>query len=106
MSTAVQSTTKPVLPALLPSTAGKLVPHALPGAAVVRFFGTDPAVGFSSLEVAQQRAKYGPNSIQSIRLRPAWRLLIDQFASVVIALLAVATFIAWATGDVIEATAI
>ncbi len=106
MSTAVQTTTNPILPPLQGSTDGKLVPHALPVEAVVHFFGADPALGLSSLEVAQLRTRYGPNSIQSIRPRPAWRLLIDQFASVVIALLAVAALIAWATGDVIEATAI
>ena len=106
MSTAIQSTTGPILPPLLRSTAGKLVPHSLPVEAVVHFFGIDPALGLSSLEVAQQQAQYGSNSIQSIRPRPAWRLLVDQFASVVIALLAVAALVAWATSDVIEATAI
>ena len=106
MSTAIQSTTKPMLSPPLRSTAGTLLPHALPAEAVSHFFGLDPALGLSSLEVAQHRAQYGPNSIQSIRPRPAWRLLVDQFASVVIALLAVAALIAWATGDVIEATAI
>ena len=106
MSTAIQSTTKPILPPLLRSTAEKLVPHSLPLETVVHFFGIDPTLGLSSLEVAQHQAQYGPNSIQSIRPRPAWRLLVDQFASVVIALLAVAAFVAWATGDVIEATAI
>jgi len=66
----------------------------------------NPAVGLTSFEVAERRTKYGSNSIQSIRPRPAWRLLIDQFASVVIALLAAAALVAWATSDVIEATAI
>jgi len=106
MSTAIQSTTGPILPPLLRSTAGKLVPHSLPVEAVVHFFGIDPALGLSSLEVAQHQAQYGSNSIQSIRPRPAWRVLVDQFASVVIALLAVAALVAWATSDVIEATAI
>ena len=72
----------------------------------MHFFGIDPKLGLSHLELLKQQARYGPNSIQSIRPRPAWRLLVDQFASVVIALLAVAALIAWATGDVIEATAI
>ncbi len=106
MSTAIQSTTKPILPPMLRSTAEKLVAHSLPVEAVVHFFGIDPTLGLSSLEVAEHRAQYGPNSIQSIRPRPAWRLLVDQFASIVIALLAVAALVAWATGDVIEATAI
>jgi Ca2+-transporting ATPase len=49
---------------------------------------------------------YGANSIQSVRPRPAWRILIDQFASIVIALLAVAATVSWITGDVMEAIAI
>ena len=105
MSTAIQSTTRTVLPPLLRSTAGKL-PHALSVETVVHSFGIDPAMGLSSIRFAEHQAHYGPNSIQSIRPRPAWRLLVDQFASVVIALLAVAALIAWATGDVIEAAAI
>ena len=106
MCTAVQPTTKPILSQPPRSTAEKLVPHALPVEAVVHSFGIDPVLGLSTVEVAKQQAQYGLNSIQSIRPRLAWRLLVDQFASVVIALLAVAALVAWATGDVIEATAI
>lgn len=53
-----------------------------------------------------RRARYGANAIQSVRPRPAWRVLIDQFTSIVIALLAAAAAVSWATGDVIEAIAI
>jgi Ca2+-transporting ATPase len=106
MCTAVQSTTKPILSPPLPSTAGELAPHALPVEAVVHSFGIDPALGLSTVEVAKQQAQYGLNNIQSIRPRPAWRLLVDQFASVVIALLAAAALVAWVTSDMIEAIAI
>jgi len=68
--------------------------------------GIDPALGLSTGEVAKQQAQYGLNSIQSIRPRPAWRLLVDQFASVVIALLAAAALVAWVSSDMIEAIAI
>ena len=40
------------------------------------------------------------------RLVRAWRVLVDQFASIVIALLAIAAAIAWAMGDGAEAIAI
>ncbi|HYJ84818.1 MAG TPA: HAD-IC family P-type ATPase, partial [Pyrinomonadaceae bacterium] len=58
------------------------------------------------LEVNQRHLLYGPNALQKIRPRPAWRLLVDQFTSIVIALLAVAAAVAWVTGDVLEAIAI
>jgi Ca2+-transporting ATPase len=106
MSVATQSTPKSTLPPLERSAAGELLAHSLPALAVAHNLAVNTAVGLSSSEVAERRTKYGFNSIQSIRPRPAWRLLVDQFASVVIALLAVAALVAWATSDVIEATAI
>ena len=81
-------------------------PHSLDAALVIQALNVNPSVGLSLSEVPQRRMQFGANSIQSMRPRPAWRLLMDQFASVVIALLAVAAFISWLTSDVIEAVAI
>ncbi|HEU4875223.1 MAG TPA: HAD-IC family P-type ATPase [Pyrinomonadaceae bacterium] len=106
MSVATQSKPKKTFPPLARSGAGELVSHSLPALAVAYTLAVNPAAGLTSFEVAERRRKYGSNSIQSIRPRPAWRLLIDQFASVVIALLAVAALVAWAASDVIQATAI
>jgi len=106
MSVATQSTPKSTFPPLERSGAGELASHSLPALTVAHSLAVNQAVGLTSFEAAERRTKYGSNSIQSIRPRPAWRLLIDQFASVVIALLAVAALVAWATSDVIEATAI
>lgn len=106
MSAASQPTVKPILPQVEQPSAGKLVPHALSAGAVTRLLGVDPAVGLSHLQVVEHRAKFGPNSIQSIRPRPVWRLLVDQFASIVIALLGAAALVAWLTSDAIEAIAI
>ncbi len=80
--------------------------HALDATAVVTKLGVDPARGLATAEVSRRRLRYGPNALQEIRPRPAWRILIDQFASIVIALLAVAAAVAWVTGDVLEALAI
>jgi len=66
----------------------------------------DPQSGLSTTEVTERRARSGPNALQTIHARPAWRVLVDQFASIVIALLAIAAAIAWAMGDGAEATAI
>ncbi len=66
----------------------------------------DPARGLATSEVNKRQLRYGPNAIQEIRPRPAWRLLVDQFASIVIALLAVAAAVAWITGEALEAIAI
>ena len=66
----------------------------------------EPAYGLSTPEVNERRATHGRNALQQVKPRPAWRVFVDQFASIVIALLAVAAFISWSTGDTAEAIAI
>ena len=80
--------------------------HAQEAAAVAASLAVDPARGLASSDVDERRLTLGANAIQTILPRPAWRLLVDQFTSLVIGLLAVAAAVAWATGDHLEATAI
>src|ERR1700752_498860 len=80
--------------------------HALEAQAVSASLKTDPNLGLTTSEVIERQHLYGRNVLQQIQPRPAWRVLIDQFASIVIALLAVAAVISWATGDRAEAIAI
>jgi Ca2+-transporting ATPase len=80
--------------------------HAVDPQFVPRLLTVDPKVGLTPAQVSQRQLQYGRNTIQRIQPRPAWRVLIDQFANVVIALLVVAAAIAWATGDAAEAIAI
>jgi Ca2+-transporting ATPase len=81
-------------------------PHAMAAAAVANSFGVDPASGLSSAEVEQRRTRYGANALQTAQSRAAWRILLGQFKSLVVALLAVAAIVAGLTGDVLEAVAI
>ena len=106
MSAATQPTIAPIIPPLKQSSGGKFFPYSHTTHDVTSFFGVDPDYGLSSVAVTKQRSQYGSNTIQTVRPRPAWRLLADQFASIVIALLGVAALVAWATSDVIEAIAI
>lgn len=80
--------------------------HAVDAAAVSTELSTNPSNGLTALEVKQRQLRYGSNAVIKIRPRPAWRLLVDQFTSIVIALLAVAALVSWITGDVLEAIAI
>jgi Ca2+-transporting ATPase len=84
----------------------RLAPHAIEAAAVAKNLQVDPASGLSSAEAAQRRTRYGANALQTAHSRPAWRLLLDQLKSLVVALLAAAAIVAGLTGDVIEAVAI
>lgn len=81
-------------------------PHATSAASIAESLGVDPKPGLNSSDIGERRARYGANTLQSIRPRPAWRILIEQFASLVIALLAFAALVALATGDVVDAMAI
>jgi P-type Ca2+ transporter type 2C len=80
--------------------------HALEPEAASLLLNVNPSVGLTSFDVSERQLRYGRNALQKIRPRPAWRVLIDQFASIVIALLAIAAGISWATGDSAEAIAI
>lgn len=81
-------------------------PHALDAATVTRLLDVDPSRGLSTSEANERRYRFGANALQTIRPRPAWRILLQQFASLIVALLGAAAFIAWATGDRVEAVAI
>jgi Ca2+-transporting ATPase len=81
-------------------------PYSLAAPAVAYALNVNPALGLSSSQVEERRKTSGPNILQSIRPRPAWRILLDQFASLIVALLGAAAAVAWMTGDVVEAVAI
>jgi Ca2+-transporting ATPase len=80
--------------------------HAVETDALPSLLDVDPSAGLTNSQVVERQREYGRNVLQKIPPRPIWRLLIDQFASIVIALLAVAAGISWTTGDSAEAIAI
>ncbi|HSB11433.1 MAG TPA: HAD-IC family P-type ATPase [Blastocatellia bacterium] len=80
--------------------------HSLDATGVALQLKVDCSLGLTSAEADERRKQVGANAIQTIRPRPAWRVLLDQFASAIVGLLAVAALIAWSTGDHLEALAI
>jgi Ca2+-transporting ATPase len=80
--------------------------HALAPLDVARELDVDATVGLSAAQARERRTRYGANALQRVMRRPAWRLLADQFASVIVALLGAAAFVAWLAGDAAEAIAI
>jgi len=102
--------TIPAKPAITSATAPSALDqthwHALEPHDVSLLLKVDPKVGLTPAEVNERQLRCGPNALQQIQSRPAWRVLTDQFASIVIALLAFAAVISWATGDKAEAIAI
>ena len=81
-------------------------PHADSVEAVVSALRVDAAVGLSVEEAARRLAEFGPQEIRRHPVQPAWRILLDQFRSLIIALLGVATAVAFLFGEHLEAWAI
>ncbi len=84
------------------------VPEAwsLPADEVARGLRVAPAEGLSLAEVRERRRRHGPNRLRTTPRRGSWRILLDQFASLIVALLAVASVVALVFGEIPEAIAI
>jgi Ca2+-transporting ATPase len=81
-------------------------PHAFDPLTVAQTLGVDATLGLSATEASDRLTLYGKNTLQSIRQRSAWRIFVEQFFSIIIALLAAAAIIAVVTGDMVEAVSI
>ncbi|MGD8397762.1 MAG: HAD-IC family P-type ATPase, partial [Anaerolineae bacterium] len=87
--------------------------HALPEkpwarglAQVLEDMGVDPDRGLLPGEVTERRQKYGHNRLRSAERKSAWAILVEQFKSLLVALLAVAAALSLAFGEWVEGVAI
>lgn len=80
--------------------------HTLSSEIVAQQLKTDRSNGLSQTEATQRLQKLGPNQLSQAKQRTAFQILVQQFRSLIVLLLAVATAIAFAMGDSIEAIAI
>ncbi len=83
-------------------------PHARQPAEVCEQLGVDPAHGLPVADIRTRRERHGPNRFAEAPRRRAWRILLDQFESVVIVVLVIAGAVAfafrhWAEGIAITA---
>ncbi|MFN7927605.1 MAG: HAD-IC family P-type ATPase [Blastocatellia bacterium] len=81
-------------------------PHAVAAQTVLQTLEVEAQTGLPAAEIAARQKQYGTNMIRATRARAAWRILLQQFASLVVALLGAAAVVALATGDVLDAAAI
>jgi len=65
-----------------------------------------PDQGLSAREARRRRERHGPNRLRQTATRPAWRIFVDQLASVVVILLLVAAAAAAVFDRTLEALAI
>lgn len=66
----------------------------------------EPASGLSRRQVLKRRKQFGSNQLTEARSRGPWRILLDQFKSVVLIVLLVAAALAFAVGEVPEGIAV
>ncbi len=81
-------------------------PHAQDAAAVLAALDSDPGQGLSEAEAARRRRRYGPNLLRHRRPASPWRILLNQFESMVVWLLAAAAALSLLLGDIEEGVAI
>jgi len=73
---------------------------------VLAALGCNPAQGLSTDEAARRYRHYGPNLLRHRRPASVWRILLNQFESVVVWLLAAAAALSLLLGNVEEGVAI
>ncbi len=62
--------------------------------------------GLSPEDVARRKTRYGPNRLREHARRSSWRILFDQFKSLIIALLVAAAVVAFIFGETLEGLAV
>ncbi len=80
--------------------------YSLPSTDALRSLEVDPQTGLSDDEVKSRREQYGANELHHAQRRSIWLILLEQFKSVVIIILALAGIAALVTAQWTEAAAI
>lgn len=81
-------------------------PFARPAEAVLEDLGVDPDSGLSDNEVSRRRKKHGENRLRRAARKSAWTILLDQFKSLIFALLIGAAVLSFVLSEVVQGIAI
>ena len=68
--------------------------HATPFEGVAATLGVDPSRGLKSVDVAERRARYGPNEVEQVRRSSIWSIVWDAVSEPFVVLLFVAGVLA------------
>jgi Ca2+-transporting ATPase len=77
-----------------------------PAGEVLEELDVDPARGLSAKEAKRRRQQYGPNQLREAKARSTWEILVDQFGSPIVWLLAVAAVVSFALGEILQGIAV
>ena len=78
----------------------RTVPHVLEDLSV------DPDRGLDEGEIRRRQKQHGRNCLSRAETVSPWKILVDQFASLVIAILAVAAIVSFAMNEIVQMLAI
>jgi Ca2+-transporting ATPase len=81
-------------------------PWALAPTVVLKSLEVKPEQGLADAEVKRRRQKFGPNRLRERKPKNAWKILADQFASLIVGLLGLASLLAMLFGKWVEGVAI
>ena len=73
---------------------------------VIEKLDVDPAEGLSESEAKRRLEQVGANRLRESKQKPWWRILINQFMSIIIGLLVAAALVAFLFGEYVEMIAI
>jgi len=80
--------------------------HARSVAETLAALSVDPDAGLGEAEVRRRRREHGRNRLIAARTASLWRILAEQFKSLVIGILAVAAVLSFLMGETIQAFAV
>jgi Ca2+-transporting ATPase len=81
-------------------------PYSSDAADVLRALGTDAGRGLARSEAARRLDEFGPNELVDRGGKGPWSILLEQFTSIMVAILIVAAVVSGALGDYEDAVAI
>lgn len=81
-------------------------PWAVPWREVLEALDVSADEGLGSSEVKKRRREYGHNRLRGAESKSAWRILVEQFKSLIVLLLAMAAALSLAFGEWVEGVAV
>jgi Ca2+-transporting ATPase len=81
-------------------------PWTLSGQDILHRLKSDPEKGLTDSEAKKRRKRFGANRLREVKTKSAWTILLNQFKSLLILVLAAASVLSFALGDWLEGAAI
>ncbi len=80
--------------------------HAQDIARTMEALSIDPEQGLENAEVRRRRGEHGANRLSEAETASPWKILVDQFRNLVIAILVVAAALSFTMGEIVQMAAI